>query len=140
MRTDTAPVFGPFSAGLASSAAPAVPQQPAPGFPGGSHYAIGCSISHRNNDDPIVFPGRPGRSHNHTFIGNTTVNAWATPASLRGGPTSCSDPFDSSGYWFPSLFVGQTDFYDERYPTGTLVPAIASGRFTVTGTGSRPGI
>jgi len=89
------------------SAAPAVLEQTAPGFPGGSHYAIGCSISHRNNDDPIVFPGRPGRSHNHTFIGNTTVNAWATPASLRGGPTSCSDPFDSSGYWFPSLFVGR---------------------------------
>ena len=89
------------------SAAPALSDQPAQGFPGGSHYAIGCSISHRNNDDPIVFPGRPGRSHNHTFIGNTTVDAWATPASLRGGPTSCSDPFDSSGYWFPSLFVGR---------------------------------
>ena len=90
------------------SAAPALPQQPAAGFPGGSHYSIGCSISHRNNDDPIVFPGQPGRSHNHTFIGNITVNAWATPASLRGGPTSCSDPGDSSGYWIPSLFVGRT--------------------------------
>ncbi len=89
------------------SAAPAVPAQPAPGVPGGPSYAIGCSLSHRNNDDPIVFPGRPGRSHNHTFVGNTTVDAWATPASLRGGPTSCSDPFDSSGYWFPSLFVGR---------------------------------
>ncbi len=90
------------------SAAPAVLDQRAPSFPGGSHYAIGCSVSHRNNDDPIVFPGLPGRSHNHTFIGNTSVNAWATPASLRGGATSCSDPFDSSGYWFPSLFVGRT--------------------------------
>jgi len=89
------------------SAAPALPEQLTPGFPGGSHYAIGCSISHRNNDDPIVFPGQPGRSHNHTFIGNSTVNAWATPASLRGGPTSCSDPGDSSGYWIPSLFVGR---------------------------------
>lgn len=89
------------------SAATALPKQSAPGFPGGSHYAIGCSISHRNNDDPIVFPGQPGRSHNHTFIGNSTVNAWATPASLRGGPTSCSDPGDSSGYWIPSLFVGR---------------------------------
>ena len=89
------------------SAAPALPDQPAPGFPGGSHYAIGCSNSHRSNDDPIVFPGQPGRSHNHTFIGNVTVDAWATPASLRGGATSCSDPFDSSGYWFPSLFVGR---------------------------------
>lgn len=108
------------------SAAPAGPQRPAQGFPGGSHYAIGCSISHRNNDDPIVFPGQPGRSHNHTFIGNTSVNAWATPASLRGGATSCSDPADSSGYWFPSLFVGRaavlphsaTVFYVRRSRTG----------------------
>jgi hypothetical protein len=89
------------------SAAPALPEQLATGFPGGPHYAIGCSISHRNNDDPIVFAGQPGRSHNHTFIGNATVDAWATPASLRGGPTSCSDPGDSSGYWIPSLFVGR---------------------------------
>ena len=75
-------------------------------LPGGPHYSIGCSLSHQNNDDPIVFPGQPGRSHHHTFIGNRTVDAWATPASLRNGPTSCSDPGDSSGYWFPSLFVG----------------------------------
>ena len=88
------------------SAAPALPGQTAPGFDG-PQYAIGCSISHRNNDDPIVFPGQPGRSHNHTFIGNRTVDARATPALLRGGPTSCSDPGDSSGYWIPSLFVGQ---------------------------------
>lgn len=90
------------------SAAPASPKQPAVAFPGGPHYSIGCSISHQNNDDPIVFPGQPGRSHHHTFIGNRTVDAWATPATLRGGPTSCSDPGDSSGYWFPSLFVGAT--------------------------------
>jgi Domain of unknown function (DUF1996) len=90
------------------SAAPASPEQPTVAFPGGPHYSIGCSISHQNNDDPIVFPGQPGRSHHHTFIGNRTVDAWAMPATLRGGPTSCSDPGDSSGYWFPSLFVGAT--------------------------------
>jgi hypothetical protein len=32
-------------------------------FPGGSYFAILCSFSHRNNDDPIVLPGQPGRSH-----------------------------------------------------------------------------
>ena len=26
-------------------------------FPGGSYFAILCSFSHRNNDDPIVHPG-----------------------------------------------------------------------------------
>jgi PmbA protein len=36
--------------------------------------------------------------------------------------------------------VNQTDFYGERYPTGALVPAIASAHFNVTGNGSTPGI
>lgn len=109
------------------SAAPALPEQPAPSFPGGSHYAIGCSVSHRNNDDPIVFPGQQGRSHNHTFIGNRTVDAWATPASLRSGPTSCSDPGDSSGYWIPSLFVGR----EAVLPRGAIVFYVKRSRETL---------
>jgi predicted Zn-dependent protease len=38
------------------------------------------------------------------------------------------------------LLVNQSDFYDERYPTGALVPALATARFNVTGTGSGPGV
>jgi hypothetical protein len=38
------------------------------------------------------------------------------------------------------MLVGQTDYYDDRYPFGALVPAIATGRFNVTGVGSRPGL
>jgi predicted Zn-dependent protease len=36
--------------------------------------------------------------------------------------------------------VGQSDYYDERYPTAALVPAIATGHFTITGVGSSPGL
>jgi predicted Zn-dependent protease len=36
--------------------------------------------------------------------------------------------------------VNQSDFYDERYPHGTVVPAIATEAFTVTGTGAGPGL
>jgi PmbA protein len=36
--------------------------------------------------------------------------------------------------------VNQSDFYGERYPYGTLVPAVATERFTIVGTGSRPGL
>ena len=36
--------------------------------------------------------------------------------------------------------VNQSDFYGERYPFGTLVPAIATARFKITGVGSTPGI
>ena len=75
-------------------------------FPGGSYFAILCSFSHRNNDDPIVHPGQPGRSHNHTYIGNTSVHAFSTPATLRGGETTCELPGDASTYWIPTLYVG----------------------------------
>ena len=36
--------------------------------------------------------------------------------------------------------VNQNAFYDERYPFGVLAPALATGRFCITGTGSGPGL
>jgi PmbA protein len=36
--------------------------------------------------------------------------------------------------------VNRSDFYDERYPFGTLVPAAATEAFTIVGTGSGPGL
>jgi Domain of unknown function (DUF1996) len=62
-----------------------------------------CRVNHALNDDPIVFPGLAGASHNHSFIGNPNTNAQSTPQSLVGGPTSCQDTKDASGYWFPTL-------------------------------------
>ena len=38
------------------------------------------------------------------------------------------------------LLVNQNEFYDERYSTAALVPALATASFNVTGTGSRPGL
>ena len=99
-------------AGLAAASLRAAPEanvQLSPNFPGGPYYALGCSFSHRNNDDPIVFPGQPGKSHNHTFIGNRSVDAETTPSSLIGGETSCESDFDSSAYWVPTLYVGRRD-------------------------------
>ena len=76
-------------------------------FPGAPYFAIGCGFSHRNNDDPVVFPKQPGRSHNHTYIGNRSVDAFSTPASLRGGSTTCEEPSDGSTYWTPTLYFGR---------------------------------
>ena len=76
-----------------------------PSFPGGPYFNVACGFSHRNNDDPIVFPGDPGRSHNHTFIGNRNVDAATTPESLKDGESSCGE-LDSSTYWVPTLFEG----------------------------------
>ena len=80
-------------------------QQVAASFPGGPYFNVVCGFSHRNNDDPIVFPGQPGKSHNHTFIGNRTVDASTTPESLTDGESSCGE-LDSSTYWVPTLFEG----------------------------------
>jgi hypothetical protein len=50
---------------------------------GRGYFAVVCGFSHRNQDDPIVFFNEPGRSHDHTYFGNTSTKAGSTPASLR---------------------------------------------------------
>lgn len=71
-------------------------------------FIVACSFSHRNQDDPIVFPRQPGRSHDHTFFGNRSTNAFSTPASLRKHrprtPCHKSEGADSAAYWAPTLF------------------------------------
>jgi predicted Zn-dependent protease len=39
-----------------------------------------------------------------------------------------------------TTLVNGSDFYGERYPYGMLVPAVATERFTIVGTGSPPGV
>jgi hypothetical protein len=73
---------------------------------GALYFAIGCGFSHRNQDDAIIFPRQVGRSHDHTYFGNTSTNAFSTPASLRQSGTTCVVPFDTAAYWVPTLFVG----------------------------------
>ena len=48
-------------------------------------FATLCRFSHEAADDPIVFPGQAGKSHLHTFFGNTTTSAASTYESLRAG-------------------------------------------------------
>ena len=36
--------------------------------------------------------------------------------------------------------VNTSDFYGNRYATASLVPALATRTFTITGVGSRPGL
>lgn len=69
-------------------------------------FQANCSVTHTKPDDPIVYPGRPGTSHDHTFMGNTTTDANSTTASLAAGTTTCKAPGDKSGYWMPTLFKG----------------------------------
>jgi hypothetical protein len=56
-------------------------------------------------DDPIVLPGQPGRSHLHTFFGNTAVTGNSTVDSIaNSGNTTCrGGTINRSAYWIPSL-------------------------------------
>ena len=38
------------------------------------------------------------------------------------------------------VLINQNSYYDQRYPTGLLSPAVATTRFDVTGVGSGPGV
>ena len=55
---------------------------------------------------PIVFFGKPGESHMHTFMGNTTTDANTTLESLQAGDTSCLAVGDKSAYWMPTMYNG----------------------------------
>lgn len=67
-------------------------------------FQANCKVSHGAPDDPIVYPGKPGDSHHHTFMGNTTTDAHSTTASLGDGTTTCKVPKDLSAYWMPTMF------------------------------------
>jgi hypothetical protein len=70
----------------------------------GNNFYANCRFSHTSNDDPIVYPGQPGRSHAHTFFGNRTTDAASTPSSLRGERTTCRPRADKAAYWVPTLY------------------------------------
>jgi uncharacterized protein DUF1996 len=103
------------SAGSAS-AGPGGPQDAGSSGGGGvTTFRVLCDSSHAAPDDPIVFPGAPGRSHMHQFFGNRTTNAASTTASLLGQGTTCTNPADGSAYWVPML-----------YQNGVAIPALSS--------------
>jgi len=72
----------------------------------GVEFVHNCRFTHAAPDDPIVYPGKPGLSHFHTFVGNRTTNAFSTSASLRSSGTTCGRSADRSAYWVPALYQG----------------------------------
>jgi len=64
-----------------------------------------CAYSHSRPDDPIIFPGLPGASHMHTFLGNNSTNAYSTTRTLLANAgTTCRPAPDLSAYWIPTLY------------------------------------
>ena len=93
------------AAGLALAAAGA---RPAVRDLVGVNFVSACAFSHRAADDPIVFPGAPGRSHDHSFVGNTSTNAFSDLGSLLRAPTTCDRRADTAAYGMPTLRVAGT--------------------------------
>ncbi|MBK9587479.1 MAG: DUF1996 domain-containing protein [Sphingomonadales bacterium] len=67
-----------------------------------------CNASHLSYDDPIVYPGQPGKSHLHQYFGNTSADANSTYTSLRTtGSSTCNSPLNRSAYWMPAMMNGK---------------------------------
>ena len=111
----------PFGTAVAVSAAAPGPRASA-GELRGVNFVSACGFSHRAPDDPIVAPGRPGASHDHTFVGSRSTNAFSTLRTLRASATTCRREGDTAAYWAPTLLVngaaveplGSTIYYRRR--------------------------
>jgi len=88
------------------SAFQATKADPVPGGVGNlPEFRADCQFSHRKADDPIVFPGLPGASHMHSFVGNKALDAGTTAADLQKfTATTCKPIQDHSAYWVPTLY------------------------------------
>jgi hypothetical protein len=100
--TSTLPKGDPGSATMDIRA---TSEQPETASDGVGAFRTNCDFSHMLWDDPIVYPGKPGLSHLHTFFGNGAVDAYSTPDSiLHSGTSTCRGGIaNRSSYWVPAL-------------------------------------
>ncbi|RYF04348.1 MAG: DUF1996 domain-containing protein, partial [Oxalobacteraceae bacterium] len=83
-----------------------IPASGAPDVVGAFRFI--CNPGQLLADDPIVYPGQPGRSHLHQFFGNTAANANSSYASLRtSGESTCNNMLNRSAYWIPAMMNGR---------------------------------
>jgi hypothetical protein len=113
--------------------------------PGTGTFRTVCTASHMSNDDPIVFPGQAGRSHLHTFFGNTGANANSTAESLRttGNSTCRGGIANRSAYWVPTMIDTKDGtplvpadigtYYKNGHLDGALIQPIPEGLRMIAG-------
>jgi hypothetical protein len=90
--------------GPAIAAADFDPYSPSnPDYPQKVDWVTSCRVTKTADDDPIIFPGQPGRSHNHTFSGSLEVDASSVPEQLIRAGTNCEMSRDHAAYWMPTL-------------------------------------
>lgn len=95
----------------------------------GVNFVNVCGFSHRGPDDPIVSPGKPGASHDHSFVGNRTTSAFSTLGTLLAGSSTCDRPGHTAAYWMPTLLADgrpvpprSSTIYYRRATLATVVP------------------
>ena len=99
--TPIASNFDPASELVSTS----IPPSASPDVVGAFRFV--CMPGQLKSDDPIVYPGQPGKSHLHQFFGNDTADANSTYASLRAaGNSTCMSPLNRSAYWMPAVLNG----------------------------------
>ncbi|QNP43124.1 DUF1996 domain-containing protein [Sphingomonas daechungensis] len=112
----------------------AIPPSASPDVVGAFRFI--CNAGQLLKDDPIVYPGQPGKSHLHQFYGNTGANAYSTYSSLRAsGSSTCMSPLNRSAYWMPAMLDGKGDvirpdylaIYYKRRPISDPKCSLSSG-------------
>jgi hypothetical protein len=82
-----------------------------------------CGAGQLAYDDPIAYPGQPGKSHLHQFYGNTSANGNSTFESLRAkGDATCGGDgkghaLNRSAYWIPAMLDGKGNVVQPDYVT-----------------------
>ena len=118
-----------------------IPGSSAPDVVGAFRFI--CNAGQLRYDDPIVYPGQPGKSHLHQFYGNTSADANSTYSSLRAsGESTCMSPLNRSAYWMPAMLNGRggvvrPDFvaiYYKRRPISDPKCSLSSGDPRAEGT------
>lgn len=78
---------------------------------GAGEFRMNCGFSHMNFDDPIVYPGKKGAAHLHTFFGNsdTTYLSTANSLAISGNSTCQGGVANRSAYWVPAMIDTATN-------------------------------
>ncbi len=95
----------------------AIPASASPDVVGAFRFI--CGAGQLLRDNPIAFPGQPGKSHLHQFYGNLEANACSTFSSLRAsGKSTCAygdHAVNRSAYWTPAMLDGKGNAVQPDY-------------------------
>ncbi|MDX6256656.1 MAG: hypothetical protein QOJ11_2990 [Frankiales bacterium] len=97
-------IFRLFAVSALMVAAVSLPSPTALASGGAGGWITICPYDHSLADDPILFPGQPGVSHLHDYLGNKSANASSTYTSMEAAGTTCGTAADKAGYWTPALY------------------------------------